>query len=582
MLKIRHLRSEVLRSFAGMGVDAKVRFGLTAMLCLLALLALCAIAVVGITQYTTNHLVTDRIQPTVQLQSMADGYRESMRLATKVRWKQVKPDDALMMLDRMDRSIASDWQKIESGAFSREFPERLDKLKRARIPADRAIKTLRQQIRAFIRQGRRVDPPIALHRQIDPLLAESQDAMDEMRSIARTTLINMNVIHVAGLVFCTVLMLAGGFFVRWCIGYATRDFVLPLMALGRYALPENNGKVVVQHLGLRRRDEIGVIARAIQRSHVKSERALKAEQQRRMVELELQREQLERQQERSRRAQQIDLLFDTYEARLSAMSERLAQAANAMREGVEHMKHNAAQAKDYSHYMTNHARQAAQSITVIEQHGKRLVQTGGEVRGLVADSGRNIRDAHSASRTSRETADQLEALAGEISGIVSLITHIAKQTNLLALNATIEAARAGEAGRGFAVVAQEVKNLASQTQHAAGSVEERLSRIALMTREVSGAIVTVDGHVDMVRHNADLIDLAVGDQEAASADIQHVIDFMLDIGQSVIAQMKELTDKSSRANVSAEELGQTAEDVARQSQELREQMRELAHAIRAA
>ena len=162
-------------------------------------------------------------------------------------------------------------------------------------------------------------PPIALHRQIDPLLAESQDAMDEMRNIARTTLINMNVIHVAGLVFCTILMLAGGFFVRWCIGYATRDFVMPLMALGQYALAENNGKVVVQQLGLRRRDEIGVIARAIQRSHVKSERALKAEQQRRLAELELQREQLERQQERSRRAQQIDLLFDTYEARLSAM-----------------------------------------------------------------------------------------------------------------------------------------------------------------------------------------------------------------------------------------------------------------------
>ena len=77
---------------------------------------------------------------------------------------------------------------------------------------------------------------------------------------------------------------------------------------------------------------------------------------------------------------------------------------------------------------------------------------------------------------------------------------------MLALNATIEAARAGDAGRGFAVVAQEVKNLANQTQSAAASVEQRLGSIGSMTRQVSGTIVTVDGHVDMIRQNADRID----------------------------------------------------------------------------
>ncbi|MFN3820560.1 methyl-accepting chemotaxis protein [Blastomonas sp.] len=582
MSKIALKRTELLARLARLNVHAKVRLGLTVMLGLLALLAAGAIGVVAMTQYTTAHLLEGRIQPTVRLQVVIDGYRESLSVSYKVKSGVMPPESGLSALDAMERKVDLTWNKLETSDFVDEFPQLMAELRRNRKTADAAKAKLRKLLEADAIDQMDYFISSDLHRGLDPMLVTSQNAIDLMRQRAVVQLSFLRNVYIAALVFSALLMLIAGLFVHWCVRYTNRDFLVPLSALGQYALPENRDAVAVKELGLRRRDEIGAIARAIQRSHAKADRALMAEKARQAAQLQLQREQIDRQQERARRALELDRLFASHEARLSELSDNLAQAAQGMREGAQMMKVNASQTQDYSVFIAGNANQATVSMQAIDKHGRRLQDTGGEVRELVADSTRNIYDAHAASRTSRETADQLQAVAGEISDILSLITHIAKQTNLLALNATIEAARAGEAGRGFAVVAQEVKNLANQTQSAAASVENRLGSIASMTREVSGAIVSVDGHVDMIRRNADQIDQAVSDQHRASSDILAAIRDVLDGSHEVMAQMTELKEKSSRANLSADALSQTAEDVARQSQELRAQMQHLAEAVRSA
>lgn len=83
----------------------------------------------------------------------------------------------------------------------------------------------------------------------------------------------------------------------------------------------------------------------------------------------------------------------------------------------------------------------------------------------------------------RESIKGTEAIE-EIKVLSQTILQITSQTNLLALNAAIEAARAGEAGKGFAVVADEIRVLAENSKNA-------VSRINDITYNVSEAVEKV-------------------------------------------------------------------------------------------
>lgn len=98
--------------------------------------------------------------------------------------------------------------------------------------------------------------------------------------------------------------------------------------------------------------------------------------------------------------------------------------------------------------------------------------------------------AEEAAQLARDLGDSTQRMnkaVEKITGVVQLITTIARRTNLLALNASIEAARAGPAGRGFSIIASEMKTLAQQVHAASGDVTSQTANLQTAARSSTDA-----------------------------------------------------------------------------------------------
>ncbi len=87
-------------------------------------------------------------------------------------------------------------------------------------------------------------------------------------------------------------------------------------------------------------------------------------------------------------------------------------------------------------------------------------------------------DGAAAAESALATISEIESVTSSMANELASVSAIARQTHLLALNAAIEAARAGDAGKGFAVVANEVKQLATASEHAASEVQAKIREAA--------------------------------------------------------------------------------------------------------
>jgi len=266
-------------------------------------------------------------------------------------------------------------------------------------------------------------------------------------------------------------------------------------------------------------------------------------------------------------------------AQLLSQSKQLANNANALRDATETLKENTS-ANDAEFTMIqmlyNEVQGALQQITAetmqIAENIESSSASGNTITSNILSIEQNCneeRDLNQVSgKKSQEATEYIRELgdaAKQISGIIELITNIAKQTNLLALNATIEAASAGEAGKGFAVVAGEVKELARQTADATQRISDQVHRIQKDTQISIESVSGIKGIIEKVNVTSNEIFESVKLQRQSSNEMKTAFDEAASNVQKIKHDISDVTRRSQDINRSYTLLESSMSEIAKES-----------------
>ncbi|MDE8349726.1 MAG: methyl-accepting chemotaxis protein [Acidocella sp.] len=427
---------------------------------------------------------------------------------------------------------------------------------------------------------------------VQAMIAEKKNlqaqADHDLANLGRST--RLTILTNLGVILCGLMAtLAGGDFAirRW--------IVAPFKALlGTMDHLSSNG-YQANIPGLKRRDEIGLMARTLSKFKEAGLEKIKLEQeaalQRQAVATEQQRVEAERQ----TAAQKLQIVVDALAAGLGKLaageliyrlttpfSEEYQQlyrdfnvAMTTLQTSVQSIASNIRAVRAGTGEMTRAADDLARRT---EQQAASLEQTAaalGQITETLRKSAENALAARNAVAAAKSDADRsnnvlsetvsamggIERSSKKISNIIGVIDEIAFQTNLLALNAGVEAARAGDAGRGFAVVATEVRALAQRSAEAAREIKILISESnaqvgkgVQLVGETGKSLNRIVEQIGML--NQHLIEMAASAHEQSSglSEVNIAITQMDQITQQNAAMVEESTAASHCLATDAEEL----------------------------
>ncbi|WED24039.1 methyl-accepting chemotaxis protein [Vibrio sp. JC009] len=254
-------------------------------------------------------------------------------------------------------------------------------------------------------------------------------------------------------------------------------------------------------------------------------------------------------------------------------------ASTELKDNVQQLEHKSDENK---HMLTQHVQETEQIVTAIEemsstadtvaqnagetaQSTKEASDIGGQSLAAVGDAQSKVNELVS---EVKNTSSNLESMSQETKGISEILTvigEIAEQTNLLALNAAIEAARAGDQGRGFAVVADEVRALASRTQVSTEEIEQALTRLLSVNKDVVQSMERTKSTCDETFKNTEKVGNSLNELTVhvsgindLSIQIATAAEEQSSVTQEISRNMSALSDIVSELNCNGEQtLAQT-------------------------